>query len=68
LDGGRTGVRPEPAKALSSICGMLVSSMTMGHAIELGLPIDCDVGRNCVIQQYVDHDLSLKARDYQLAR
>jgi hypothetical protein len=44
---------------------MLVSSMTAGHAIEFGLPIDCDVGRNCVIQQYVDHDLSSKARDYQ---
>ena len=44
---------------------MLVSSITLGQAIELGLPIDCDVGRNCVIQQYVDHDLSSKARDYQ---
>ena len=39
--------------------------MTTSHAIEFGLPIDCDVGRNCVIQQYVDHDSSSKARDYQ---
>jgi Peptidase family M23 len=62
---GGTGARPGPARALISICGMLVSLMTTGHAIELGLPIDCDVGRNCVIQQYVDHDSSSKARDYQ---
>jgi hypothetical protein len=52
-------------RALISICGMLVSSMTTGQAIELGPPIDCDVGRTCVIQQYVDHDSSSKARDYQ---
>jgi hypothetical protein len=44
---------------------MLVYSITLGQAIELGLPIDCDVGRNCVIQQYVDHDSSSKARDYK---
>jgi hypothetical protein len=44
---------------------MLASSITAGHAIELSLPIDCDVGRNCVIQQYLDHDSSSKARDYQ---
>jgi len=52
------------ARALISICVMFVSSMT-GHAIEFSLPVDCDVGRNCVIQQYVDHDSSAKARDYQ---
>jgi hypothetical protein len=50
---------------LISIGGSLVILTTAGHAIELGLPIDCDVGRNCVIQQYVDHDSSSKARDYQ---
>jgi murein DD-endopeptidase MepM/ murein hydrolase activator NlpD len=44
---------------------MLVSSIALGQAIELGLPIDCDVGRNCVIQQYVDHDPSWKAQDYR---
>jgi Peptidase family M23 len=44
---------------------MLASSIATGHAIEFSLPIDCDVGRNCVIQQYVDHDSSSKARDYQ---
>jgi hypothetical protein len=61
---GMTGASPQRARALIS-CGMLVSSITLGDAIELGLPIDCDIGRNCFIQQYVDHDLSSKARDYQ---
>jgi hypothetical protein len=50
---------------LTSFVGMLVVFATTVRAIEFGLPIDCDVGRNCVIQQYVDHDLSSKARDYQ---
>jgi murein DD-endopeptidase MepM/ murein hydrolase activator NlpD len=59
---GRTRKR---ARALISICGMLVSSITLGQAIELSLPIDCDVGRNCVVQQYVDHDPSSKAQDYR---
>jgi Peptidase family M23 len=52
-------------RALISICGVLISSMTTSQAIEFRLPIDCDVGRNCVIQNYVDHDLSPKARDYK---
>ena len=33
-------------------------------SFELGLPIDCDVGRTCFIQNYVDHDSSPAARDY----
>jgi Peptidase family M23 len=61
----RKGARQGLARALISICGVLASSITTGHAIEFSLPIDCDVGRNCVIQQYVDHDSSSKARDYQ---
>src|SRR5262249_35663984 len=38
---------------------------TTATAFELGLPIDCEVGRSCVIQNYVDHDPSPNARDYQ---
>jgi peptidase M23-like protein len=33
--------------------------------IVLDLPVDCDVGRTCAIQHYVDHDPSPAARDYQ---
>ena len=33
--------------------------------IELKLPIECEIGRSCFIQNYVDHDASPNARDYQ---
>ena len=32
--------------------------------IELALPIACEVGQTCLIQNYVDHDPSGNARDY----
>jgi Peptidase family M23 len=35
------------------------------QSIELKLPIDCEIGRSCVIQNYVDHDPSSNAKDYQ---
>jgi hypothetical protein len=35
------------------------------QTIEPKLPIDCEVGRSCFIQNYVDHDASPNARDYQ---
>ncbi|CAN5251186.1 M23 family metallopeptidase [soil metagenome] len=35
------------------------------YAIELGLPLDCEIGRTCLIQNYVDHDRSGGASDYQ---
>jgi Peptidase family M23 len=34
-------------------------------AIELRLPIDCEIGVTCEVQNYVDLDPSLQARDYQ---
>lgn len=36
--------------------------------IELVLPIACELGRTCVIQNYVDHDSSGDARDYACGR
>jgi hypothetical protein len=35
------------------------------QTIELQLPIDCEVGRSCFIQNYVDHDASPNAHDYR---
>ena len=32
--------------------------------LELGLPIACEIGKTCWVQNYVDHDLSPAARDY----
>ena len=44
-------------------CSLVV--VATAHAIELELPIDCEIGRTCAIQQYADHDPSPKSRDYQ---
>lgn len=35
------------------------------RAIELGLPLDCEIGRTCFIQNYVDHDRSGGTSDYK---
>ena len=42
-----------------------VASAAAADVMELGKPIDCEIGRNCVIQNYVDHHVSSDARDYQ---
>src|SRR5688572_8677272 len=34
-------------------------------AFELSMPIECDVGTSCVIQNYVDHDPSAGYRDFR---
>ena len=36
-------------------------------AFSLSLPIDCDLGATCYIQQYVDHDPGRGARDFTCA-
>jgi hypothetical protein len=33
-------------------------------ALELVVPVDCELGKNCFVQQYMDHDPSPEARDY----
>src|SRR6185503_4699914 len=44
----------------------LAFTLTAGSAgaFELSLPVDCEIGRACFIQQYVDHDQGSGARDY----
>jgi murein DD-endopeptidase MepM/ murein hydrolase activator NlpD len=34
-------------------------------ALDLSLPIDCTLGEDCYIQQYVDHDTTPAAQDYR---
>ena len=43
----------------------LVWSGGPAEAIELSLPIDCEIGVTCEVQNYVDLDPSSQARDYQ---
>jgi murein DD-endopeptidase MepM/ murein hydrolase activator NlpD len=40
-------------------------SNAIAQNIELGLPIACELGRTCYIQNYVDTDASASARDYK---
>jgi hypothetical protein len=35
------------------------------EAIALALPMKCELGTSCFVQNYVDHDTSSKVRDYQ---
>jgi len=37
----------------------------ISFGFELELPLDCELGKTCVIQQYVDHDPSGGAADYR---
>lgn len=37
------------------------------HAISLHWPVACTLGQDCFIQNFVDHDLSLQARDFTCA-
>ncbi len=46
------------------LTGLLLASGDRAHAFELGPPIDCEVGRDCFIQQYVDLDPQPGVRDY----
>lgn len=36
-----------------------------GETVQFVLPVDCELGRSCFVQNYVDHDASSAARDYQ---
>jgi hypothetical protein len=42
-----------------------MAEMASGEGARLALPIACEVGRTCVIQNYVDHGPPPQARDYR---
>lgn len=37
-------------------------------AFDIGFPLDCELGRSCYIQQYVDHDPGPAAQDFSCGR
>ncbi len=49
--------------ALTFSCAGIVSA----QELSLSSPIDCDLTRDCYIQQYVDRDPSERAKDYRCA-
>ena len=51
-----------PAIAIS-----LAAALPAAGDITLAPPIDCDLGADCYIQQYFDHDASRGAHDYLCA-
>ena len=51
------------AAAALLLCLALAASASAAPP-ELGLPIACDIGKTCWVQQYFDHDSTAGARDY----
>lgn len=49
---------------MSGVAFWCAPLMAPANPPELGLPLDCRLGEDCFIQQYVDHDPSTGARDY----
>lgn len=54
------------AAALTSL--IFSFAQTGGPAPEFVMPVDCQIGRDCLIQQYVDHDPGEGAIDYRCGR
>jgi murein DD-endopeptidase MepM/ murein hydrolase activator NlpD len=46
-------------------CFFFLIALPAAQAIELGLPIDCEIGQTCLVQNYVDHDKSGGVSDYR---
>jgi hypothetical protein len=44
---------------------LILTAPAIGDPLRLVMPLSCEVGRSCAIQQYVDHDVSPDARDYR---
>ena len=52
-------------KAPSLLSAVLLLGLSgNGYAFDLGLPLQCEFGVNCWIQQYADHDPTAGASDY----
>lgn len=70
--GPRRNSRCHRSRALihgALVCALgSVSVTSRAQAIDLIVPIDCELGHTCVIQNYVDHDPSAGARDYKCGK
>ena len=50
--------------AVAALASLLWSSAAWAQTPQFVWPVACEIGRTCVIQQYVDHDPGPGARDY----
>ncbi|WP_428658590.1 M23 family metallopeptidase [Reyranella sp.] len=56
---------PRTGWSVALWCVLSFGATAAADAIELGLPIDCEIGQTCLVQNYVDHDRSDGASDYR---
>lgn len=49
---------------IPALAGIIACPAAAQAPISLGLPVDCNLGGSCFIQQYVDHDSGPGARDF----
>ena len=50
---------------LAVLLWLALEGPTQAGDLELGLPIKCELGRTCEIQQYVDHGAASNPKDYR---
>ena len=50
--------------SITPLAALLLAGLAQG-APTLALPVDCEIGRACIVQNYVDHDPGPEARDYR---
>jgi len=50
--------------AMLTLLVLPLAATARAQNVELGLPIRCEPGKDCWVQQYVDHDKGPGARDY----
>jgi hypothetical protein len=63
--GRRIGKRtPNPLILIFVISLLYCSAGWADESLSLSLPIGCEVGKNCFVQNYVDHDPSSSYRDF----
>jgi len=53
------------SRAFAFAAALGFASEVIGQSIQLGMPIACEPGRTCYIQNYVDADPSASARDFK---
>jgi len=61
--------RSVPNLSFATVLAVALFGVSPGHAAEtgaprLGVPVDCDMARDCFIQNYVDQDPGPAAKDY----
>ena len=60
----RRGMDHQRYSLILAVAVLFANSAGSTLSLELELPIACEIGQTCFIQNYVDHDPSMGARDY----